>query len=353
MSALPELRGRSGRVKIFLKDPQRIFQEPERLPLHLVDRIRHPSFLERAETYLQICQEHGWTHICFTSSAYPEVFRHLQHPPIVLWIEGNPNLPEPPRLALVGSRHSTSYGANALRTVCEEIVSTQVAIISGLAYGIDTRAHEFALEHNLRTIAFLGHGLFHMYPASNKELRQKIVAAGGSIVSEFPPDVPPRAPHFPIRNRLISAFSEVVCIIEAPLKSGALNTAHWALEQGKEVCAIPGSIFRETSRGTNFLISRGYARAVTTSRELLDMFPEWCKPVLPRQKSRPHREPSSRTEKWLLNLLDFETPLSIEILLKDGRERGIPLHKLYHALFSLEKQGFVLSLPGKRYLRKR
>jgi DNA processing protein len=215
--------------------------------------------------------------ISYKDKEYPLSLKEIYLPPPFLFYRGNLqqiNQNNSLTLAIVGSRKNSSYGALALTKILSPLSQKQrLVIISGLARGIDTLAHEQALKHEIPTIAILGSGLFSdkIYPPENLKLAKRIIQANGLLLSEFPPNCPPKKDNFPRRNRLISGLAKSVLVIEATEKSGALITARFALEQNKDILALPGNIFQSNSKGTNKLIQAG-AYPVLNADDLLAWF---------------------------------------------------------------------------------
>lgn len=193
---------------------------------------------------------------------YPEWLRRIPDPPPVLTVRGDPAVLCRPSIAVVGSRAATAYGVRIARGLARDLAAQGFVVVSGLALGIDAAAHQGALEAGGATVAVFASGLDRVHPARHRRLAERIAAAGGALVSEFPPGTPPLRRHFPRRNRLISGLSRAVVVVEARLRSGSLITAHHALEQGREVLAVPGPVDAPTSAGTNDLLRHGAAPAI-------------------------------------------------------------------------------------------
>ncbi|WP_110112844.1 DNA-processing protein DprA [Bacillus sp. CGMCC 1.16541] len=207
--------------------------------------------------------------ITFWDNEYPELLRHIYDPPWVLYVKGDTSLLKSKQVvSVVGTRQPTQYGYAALRTVINPLVENNWLIVSGLAEGIDTAAHKLAIESQGKTIAVLGSGMYHIYPSKNKELA-KIIAKQHLLLSEYPPTFRPKKWYFPMRNRIISGLSLGTIVVQAKERSGSFITADQALQQGREVFAIPGSIFEETSCGTNKLIQLG-AKLVLTAKDVCE-----------------------------------------------------------------------------------
>lgn len=207
--------------------------------------------------------------INFSSDKYPKQLREIYNPPKRIYAIGNIEILNKVGIAIVGSRKATEYGKKVAFRLSKDLSERDIVTISGLAKGIDSHAHIGSLNvQNGKTIAVLGSGIKVIYPKENIELARQIVRKGGCIISEYPPDETPNKSNFPERNRIISGLSKGVVIVEASEKSGALITADFALEQGREVFAVPGNIYSTTSVGTNKLIQQG-AKLVMAVEDIL------------------------------------------------------------------------------------
>ncbi len=205
--------------------------------------------------------------------SYPRILKEINDPPFLLYYRGNINFDNNKGLAVIGSRKHSAYGEKVITFLLNPIAKAKLVIISGLARGIDALAHKEALKNKLKTIAVLGTGLEEndFYPLENLKLAKEIIASGGALISEFPPGTKALRQNFPLRNRIISGLSRAVLIIEAKERSGSFITAKEALDQGREVMAIPGNIFSEFSNGTNKLISEG-AQLIKDGADILEFF---------------------------------------------------------------------------------
>lgn len=200
---------------------------------------------------------------------YPPLLSEMHDPPLVLYIQGDKTALMQQQLAMVGSRHPTPSGHALAFQFAKELASNGLVITSGLALGIDAASHTGTLAAKGKTIAVLGTGLKYIYPRSHEKLAKDIIEQGGALVSEFPIDMPPKAKHFPLRNRVISGLSLGVLVVEAAIRSGSLITARMALEQNREVFAIPGSIHNPLARGCHQLIRQG-AKLVEKAEDILE-----------------------------------------------------------------------------------
>ncbi|WP_051023121.1 DNA-processing protein DprA [Calidifontibacillus oryziterrae] len=198
---------------------------------------------------------------------YPPLLKQIYDPPWVLYVKGKIELLQGKCFSVVGTRNATKYGYNALNKIVPRLIENHWIIVSGLAAGIDTEAHRIAIRENGKTIAILGSGFEHIYPPQNKILAEEI-SSNHLLISEFPPNKKPEKWHFPLRNRIISGIAKGTLIIEAKVRSGSLITAEQALEQGRDVFAIPGSIFDANSQGTNHLIQQG-AKLVIDANDIM------------------------------------------------------------------------------------
>jgi len=276
-------------------------------------------------------------------SIYPKSLSSIPYPPLVLYIRGELKKEDEVAVALVGTRRATRNGKIAARRLARELARENITVISGMARGIDTCAHEGALEEGGRTIAILGCGVDVVYPPENRSLMEEIIKKG-AVVSEFSLGTKPLARNFPRRNRIISGLSMGVVVVEAPLKSGALITADFALEQGKEVFSVPGVITNPYSEGSNRLIKEG-ARVVENVYDILEELR--ISPV--KKKSRANIDfQLSFEEKAVFDKLTSEPSHIDEIVEKSG----LSVSEVANILMKLQLKGMVRELPGKLFLRE-
>lgn len=280
--------------------------------------------------------------LIYPDKEYPKLLKEIADPPGVLYIKGKILPADEIALAVVGSRKFTSYGEQATERIVYSLAREKITIVSGLALGIGTLAHKAALEAGGRTIAVLGCGLDQVYPVSNVRLADKIVSTGsGAIVSEFPLGMPALRYNFPIRNRIIAGLSLGTLVIEAIPSSGSLLTAASALDYNREVFAVPGSIFQETSAGTNHLIKMG-AKLVSSHKDVLEelMIEEKIGQAESRQII-----PDSREEEILLKLL--KRPILVDLLIKNS---SLEASIVNSTLIQMEIKGYVKKLGGSQYI---
>jgi DNA processing protein len=199
---------------------------------------------------------------------YPTLLKHIYNPPLVLYTVGNLQLLHSPSIAIVGSRKADLYALKAIQSILPALIQRKIVIISGLAKGVDTMAHKTAIRYHGETIGVLGSGFFHIYPQENIALVENMKKEH-LIISEYPPQTRPQKWHFPMRNRIISGLAKGAVIIQAEQRSGSLITAEYALQEGRDVFAVPGNIHESLSQGTNKLIQQG-AKLVLTGEDILE-----------------------------------------------------------------------------------
>lgn len=297
---------------------------------------------------IKTCESQGIKIYSFTDIEYPKLLKEIYDPPVVLFCKGEIKLEDHNAIAVVGSRKPTEYGRRVTEALVSEIVSYELTVVSGLARGIDSISHSAALSAGGRTIAILGSGLSWIYPPENKVLAEKI-AKNGAILSEFYPEVGPKKEYFPKRNRVISGMTVGTVVTEAAINSGALITVSFALEQGREVFAVPGNITSKNSEGTNYLIQKG-AKLVTKVEdiveEIIQFIPSLKESVNKISKDRYEPQGLDKDEKILFNILDDPLYLD-EIVLKTG----INVTKVLEILLKLEISGLIKKVEGK-YVRR-
>jgi len=281
------------------------------------------------------------------SDHFPELLAQISNPPLLLYVDGNPDLLHLPALAIVGSRNPTKGGARTAFEFARHLAGAGFTIVSGLAQGIDAAAHRGALAAGGTTIAFLGHGIDRVYPASNKKLAHEI-AAKGALVSEYPLGMHPGKHHFPERNRLISGLSLGTLVVEAARRSGSLITARLAAEQGREVFALPGSIHNPLARGCHELIRQG-AKLVETADDIVSELAPLAGHILQTtMESTNNENPVQNVEHEYVELRKYlgHDPVSVDVLAENS---GLTIGQVSSMLLILELHGEVESLSGGRY----
>ena len=285
--------------------------------------------------------------VAWGDESYPEIYTQIPGPPLVLYVNGDVDVLHLPALAIIGSRNPTQGGNRNAHNFAKYLASHGFAIVSGLAQGIDTAAHQGALDAGGRTIAFLGTGIDRVYPASNRKLAHTI-ADNGALVSEYPLGAAPERWHFPERNRLISGLSLGTLVVEAARRSGSLITARLAAEQGREVFALPGSIHNPLARGCHELIRQG-AKLVETAGDILAELSPLAGHMLETTEETTTTEiAADNADDDYAELRKFlsHDPISIDEL---GKQSGLTIDQLSSMLLILELHGDVESLSGGRY----
>ncbi len=309
-------------------------------------RIKEFKAWDRIDREIKEAEQHNIRIITLFDKEYPEPLSHLDNAPAILYIKGD--LAEDDRfaLAMVGSRDMSDYGRKISADLSYELACAGLTIVSGMARGIDTVSHSGALKAGGRSIAVLGCGLDVCYPAENKELMTAL-SRSGCVMSEFPLGTPPLRENFPRRNRLISGLSLGVLVVEATARSGSLITARFALEQGKEIFAVPGNITSGNARGTNSLIKMG-AKPVQSAEDIIeDLSPQIKGMLKVKDFSVP---PSARLEindeeKAICNILGSDSKHIDHIV----RELKIPAARLSGLLLGLEMKGLIRQTAGNNF----
>ena len=276
--------------------------------------------------------------VTLADSAYPQALLNIPDPPLLLYVKGRLDLLNRSALAVVGSRNATPQGINNAEAFAKSLSDAGLCIISGMAHGIDAAAHRGALQGAGGSIGVVGTGLDKVYPAANRDLAHAL-ANQGALVSEFPLGTPPLAANFPRRNRIISGMSAGCLVVEASLQSGSLITARLALEQGRDVFAIPGSIHAPQSKGCHALLKQG-AKLVETAQDVLEELGSLV--VLPA-----HDTAIQDTDHPLLVHLGFD-PVDLDTL---NARCGLTVSQLSAMLLTLELEGRINTLPGGLYQR--
>lgn len=301
------------------------------------------------EDEIRKAEKAGIKIIPYTSGEFPEALKKLYDAPLVLYVQGQIRKSDSLAIAIVGARRATFYGRTQSESLAFGLASAGFTIVSGLARGVDEYAHKGALKANCRTIAVIGSGLCNPYPLENRDLVEPI-AASGAVLSEFPLDFPPLAQNFPRRNRLISGLSLGVIVVEAAQRSGAMITARWATEQGREVFAVPGRADSPMSRGCHKLIKDG-AVLVQDVDDVINELGSLVEGITfsdKRDNTGPQREIAlSEKEKAVYDLLSEGEMNVEEIIATSGKNP----QEVMATLSMLSLKRFVKKLPGQNYAK--
>ncbi|MDQ2855311.1 MAG: DNA-processing protein DprA [Acidobacteriota bacterium] len=334
-----------------------------RLVPEAVDSIIARDLHQKAEVEMQRIRDLGDDILVLDDGVYPALLREIYDPPIVLYVKGAwSKCLEQPCVAIVGSRRCSTYGQNAALMLARDLAQRGVTIVSGFARGIDAAAHRGALEAGGRTIAVLGTGVDECYPRDHRKLGQEILEQGGAMVSQFPLGTPPVPENFPYRNRIISGLSLGVVVVEAAENSGSLITARLAIEQNREVWAVPGNITSRNSFGTNYLIKGAGAKLVQQWQDIAaELPPQIAAKLLPPPFAEQKKGKAladqllllpanlSGSERTVLRLLSADTPAHIDALLDKTK---LSISDLTAALLMLEMNELIRQLPGRCFVRK-
>jgi DNA processing protein len=336
--------------------------EQLRLVPEAVDSIIARDLQTRADAEIAAVRKLGGDILLLDDGVYPSSLREIYDPPIVIYVKGAwSECLDQPCVGVVGSRKCSTYGQNAALMLSRDLAQRGVTIISGFARGIDAAAHKGALESGGRTVAVLGTGIDEVYPRDHKRLANEILERGGALVSQFPLGTPPVSENFPYRNRIISGLSLGVVVVEASEMSGSLITARLALEQNREVWAVPGNITSRTSFGTNYLIKGAGAKLVQQWQDVAtELPPQIAAKLLPppfgekKEQSLSDKlafvpEGLSHTETTVFKLLTPDSPGHIDMLVEKSK---LNMPDLTAALLSLEMRELIRALPGRCFVRK-
>jgi DNA processing protein len=335
--------------------------ESLRLRAETVESLLKREFHAPAVEELNRVKEIGGDVLILDDGSYPYLLREIADPPITLYVKGAfAACFDAPCVGVIGSRKCSTYGENASGMLARDLAENGICVVSGLARGIDTAAHRGALRAKGKTIAVLGTGIDNVYPKENKKLVDEILDSGGAIVSQFPLETPPLKDNFPYRNRIISGLSYGVLLVEASERSGSLITARLAMEQNREVMAVPGNITSRNSFGTNYLIKSG-AKLVQQWQDVVAELPaEISARILPpkldaKTADETPRQPElapanlSENERRIWSLLSADEPKHIDGLLG---ESSLSFGDLNSALVALDLKDLIRALPGNFYARK-
>ncbi|UCE42092.1 MAG: DNA-processing protein DprA [Candidatus Aminicenantes bacterium] len=314
----------------------------------IASALSSPKLLARADLEIKRLEKIGFSVLTFADKQYPEYLREIFDPPLVLYYAGKISTLSKPAVSIVGARKPTPYGRAVAERLALDLSARGVVVVSGLASGIDSISHWGALKGG-KTVAVLGSGLERIYPRENLPLFEKI-AENGLVLSEYPLKAPPLKYHFPLRNRIISGLSIGVVVVEGTKRSGSLITARLALEENREVMAVPGNITSELSWGTNWLI-KGGAKLVNDWEDVVEEFPSPFKEEILSKENKKRKEfPSlSKEEEKIYDLLLPDTLTSVDELVDRS---NLSVSEILSILLNLEIKDLVAHSPGNFYQRK-
>ncbi len=320
------------------KDMERV----EGIGPKVVGALKKFHWKDQVDKELQSAEKIGARLVPWDDEEYPPGLKQIYDPPPLLYVLGMVIPQDQKAVAVVGSRYPTTYGQGFAERIAMGLSQRGVTVVSGLARGVDSAAHRGALAAGGRTIGVLGCGIDLIYPPENRDLFSE-VEARGAILSEFPLGTPPEKDHFPIRNRVISGMSLGVVVVEATLRSGSLITARFALDQGREVFAVPGNADSARSAGANRLIRQG-AKLVTRAEDVLEEFPLLS---LPEPQAQPPKPRLTGEEARVFDVLGTQA-LHIDQV---TAQSALPSPRVSAILLSLELAGHIRQLPGMRFIK--
>ncbi len=356
---------RVGRIVQQIGDAGRVFD----LPLTELEGLKMPAKSAQfiadgraraaAEKEAKAVVEAGATWLTRDDEDYPERLMEIYDPPSVLWVRGDAGVLNMPGIAVVGTRAPSPYGAGMAEMLSRDLAHRGLGIFSGMARGVDTAAHKGALEAGGVTVAVWGTGLDVIYPKENKRLAEQIVTSGGAIVTENPMGTFPAPQNFPIRNRVLSGMSVGVLVVEAAEHSGTRITARCAMEQNRDVYAVPGNVTNKNAWGPNTLIKQG-ARLTATWEDVWEDLPSQVRVALEDQRgneSKPggaaslfSEQAMGANERLVFERLRHDEPVQLDELM-ERLETQLGSSEIFTALFELELNGKVRAMPGKNYVR--
>ena len=330
-----------------LKELMRVNGFDETLAKRIFTAFRDDKLIQKVDNQLAKLEKYNARIITFGDDEYPPNLRTIYNAPLLLFVRGKLLPKDACSIAVVGSRTTTEYGRLATERIASELAARGITIVSGMAAGIDTCAHWAALNTGGRSVAVLGCGLDIVYPASNVSLYKKLIQ-DGAVLSEFGFETKPWPGNFPSRNRIISGMTLGTVIVEAGKKSGALITAAAALEQNREVFAVPGNISSTHSEGTNALIRDSAAKLVLTADDILNELENQMN-MTPSNRKKEEPPPVQLTSEVsaVYQFTKNEPVFSDEI----AQKSGIPVSKLSSILLTLELKGVIRKIPGNKYIR--
>ena len=357
--------GRSRRLVDHFGSPEAVFRatltELESTTIQAVSAqsIASGKSAELAREEIARAANAGVTLVSIEDPFYPPRLKEIYDPPLILYVRGNPEVLTKPGIAVVGTRHPTPYGSGMAERLACDLAAQGLVIISGMARGVDTASHRGAITAKGKTVAVFGTGVDVIYPKENSRLSEQILALGGALISEFPLGTFAAPQNFPIRNRILSGMSLGVLVVEAAEYSGTRITARMAIEQNRDVFAVPGNVTNKNSWGPNTLIKQG-AKLVATWEDVWEDLPTQVRLALTPATS-PESSASSPAslfpdeglpphEKRILTLLKADEATHIDEIV-EKLEAELSSSEIFAALFELELNGKIRQMPGKNFVK--
>ncbi|RLD66917.1 MAG: DNA-protecting protein DprA [Bacteroidetes bacterium] len=311
----------------------------------MVDSIINQKVLSQAEKEIKFIEKNNIKPLFFMDQAYPNRLKHCVDGPIMLYFKGDTNLNVSKVVSIVGTRTPSEHGKSQCQKLIQELASTDVLVISGLAYGIDVCSHRAAMDYGLKTVGVLGHGLDRLYPAQNRKTADKMLENGG-LLTEFLPGTLPDRTNFPMRNRIVAGMSDATIVVESKASGGSLITAKLAFDYNRDVMAIPGRPDDELSRGCNNLIKNNIAQLINNGKDFMRMLNWEEQAIKERQVQKALFVDFTKDEQQIIEVIMDSKAHSIDEISLSSKTT---ISKTAALLLGLEFKGVIKSLPGKLY----
>lgn len=302
-----------------------------------------------ADLILNQTEKAGAELLAFDDAEYPQYLRHIYDPPVLLWVKGDKRVLNQNGIAIIGTRRPSKYGVEQASEWARLLSEAGICINSGLAYGVDAIAHKSTIEAGGKTVAVLGSGIDVIYPSRHKYLTDRMIEAGGAVITEYPPGTPPDAVNFPGRNRIVSGMSHGVLVIESGIKGGSMITARYALDQNREVFVIPHPLNIGRGEGCNYLIKTGQGKLVQVPDDIFDEISVY-------REDQTGKEQAVHSRKWEAMELSPQCKQLCEMLVNGelhidriSEMSGTPTHQILPLLLELEIAGAVMQKAGKYF----
>lgn len=331
-------------VGILFHDSPKELERSTRYNASFFRKLNRKEAISKADDIINYNKRNNVNALFYTDPDYPYRLKNCVDSPIILYTKGDMDLNHSKMVAIVGTRNATSYGKNLCAELITSFKDINVSVVSGLAVGIDACAHRHCLDNDLVTYGVLGNGIDRVYPAGHSALSEKIINSGG-LISEFPPGTPPNRENFPKRNRIVAGLCDATIVIESRTRGGSLITARLANDYNRDVFAYPGSVHCETSQGCNALIANQSAHLMQSPEDFLTLM-NWENKTAKAATQRKLFPDLSQKQKEIVSCISKEQQIQIDVL---SVKTNLPVSQLNVALFTLEMEGVIVSLPGKKY----